>query len=222
MRTALQTIAIGALVSAIVLCFSLVKLVEDLDHIARATAPKVETALDQLVIASSNVNAATKTLSEASAAEKDNWTKASMEAAKTGGAVRLFVDKLNRQLNDKTLPNVDEQIKALSSKSQLSLKQAGDAAEQLGFAAEQLGITAESLDGTVSNPNIASSLQQISEATQQIAQASGHANKILADGEKVADHYEAEIMKPVSFAKKLGEYVLTFGADARVLFTGGK
>src|ERR1035441_5655636 len=85
MRTALQTIAIGALVSAIVLCFSLVKLVEDLDHIARATAPKVETALDQLVIASSNVNAATKTSSEASAAEKDNWTKASMEAAKTGG-----------------------------------------------------------------------------------------------------------------------------------------
>lgn len=222
MRTALQTIAIGALVSAMVLCFSLVKLVEDLDHIARDTAPKFETALDQMVLASSNVTAATRTLSEASAAEKDNWTKTSKEAAKTGAAVRLFVDKLDRQLNDKTLPNFDAQLSALSSQSQLAVKQAGDAAEQLGFAAEQLAITAQSLDGTVSNPNIASSLQQISEATQQIAQASGHANKILADGEKVADHYEAEIMKPVSLARKLGEYVLSFGSDARVLFTGGK
>jgi hypothetical protein len=55
-----------------------------------------------------------------------------------------------------------------------------------------------------------------------MAEASGHANKILGDGEKVADHYEAEIMKPVSLARRVGEYVLSFGADARVLFTGGK
>jgi hypothetical protein len=69
---------------------------------------------------------------------------------------------------------------------------------------------------------VAVSLAQIAEFSRQMAESSGHANKILADGEKVADHYEAEILKPVSFARRIGEYALTFGSDARVLFTGGK
>jgi len=222
MKTALQTIGIGALLSVTVLCIALVRLVDDVDRFTRLNLPKVESTLDEVALATENVTAATKTLAEASAAEKDNWTKASKEAAKTGGAVRLFVDKLDRQLNDKTLPNFDAQISALSAQSQTTLKEVAETADALSLAATNFGNAATSLDKTIADPNIGLSLAHLSLATGQLADASGHANKILDDGEKVADHYEAEILKPVSFARKLGEYVLTFGADARVLFTGGK
>lgn len=222
MKTALQAIGCIALLAVVALCLSLVQVAFDFDDMVRMIGPKVDSSLDQVSAAAKNVNAATQTLAEASAAEKDNWTKASKEAAKTGGAVRLFVDRLDRQLNDNTLPNFDTQLNALSARSQLTLKQAGDAAEQFGFAAQSLGEAADSLSDTVSNPNISTSLVQMSLASQQLAQASGHANNILADGEKVADHYEAEVMAPVSLSRRIAEYVLTFGSDARVLFKGGK
>lgn len=229
MKTALQTFGCFALGAVVVLCLAVAQVAVDFDHMVRAVSPKVGNSLDQVAIAAANVNAATKTLAEASAAEKDNWTKASMEAAKTGGAVRLFVDRVDRQLNDKTLPNFDAQLSAFSTQSQVSLKQAGDAAEQLGFAAQALSADAATLDGTLddfdetlNDHHIAESLARIADATQQLSEASGHANKILADGEIVADHYEAEIMKPVSLGRRVGEYLLTFGSDARVLFTGGK
>lgn len=79
--------------------------------------------------------------------------------------------------------------------------------------------TVQDVDKLVSDPQIATAITQLGTASTEIAEASAHANKILKDGQVVADHYTAEILKPVSFVKRAAEYLLSFGSDARVLFS---
>jgi ABC-type transporter Mla subunit MlaD len=164
------------------------------------------------------VDTAADTLNEAAIEERANWKTTSKEAAKTGLALRELIDDFRKSsihMNLVTIPAIDAQIAANGNQLQSTIR-------KLGGTADGLTETTLRLNARLDDPQIPQLLGQLNVSARQLAEASGHANKILGDGEKVADHYEAEIMAPVSWGKRIGEYLLTFGSDARVLFTGGK
>lgn len=180
-------------------------------------------AVDHAGTVVAKVSTAADTLNAAASEERKNWAATSKEAAKTGRALRMLISRVDRNfvdgtlqhVNDKTLPAIDAQIETNGAQLSRTIAKLGETADGMTAATSALNLR-------LNDPQIPEILGQLNLATAQLAQASGHANKILADGEVVADHYEAVVMKPVSFARRAGEYLLSFGADARVLFTGGK
>lgn len=184
-------------------------------HVVLANAAATIKHLDQTI---GKVDTAADTLNSAATEERSNWQQTSKEAAKTGLALRELIDDLRQSslhVNLVTLPAVDAQIRA--NGDQLSSTIA-----KLGSTADGLTAATVTLNARLGDPAIPQLLGQLNVAAVQLAEASGHANKILNDGEIVADHYKKEIMAPVSLGKRIGEYLLTFGSDARVLFAGGK
>lgn len=57
-------------------------------------------------------------------------------------------------------------------------------------------------------------------ASENVASGTGHADKILLDGEKTANYYEKKLTTPATFAQKLAGAVLSYGSEARILFVG--
>jgi hypothetical protein len=211
LATLYLTLALGA--GAV--SFSVFQLVEDLDEQVIQNGPELQRALAGVTLATQGVNSAVGTFNDVAAAQKANVTRTSLEAAKTGAAARLLIDRLDKQLNDHTLPNLDAQVSSLGSMGTVSLA-------KLGYAADSLNAASVSLDKAVSDPNIGISIQQISLASTQAAQASVHANKVLDDTQKVTDHYAYEILKPVNFAHRVGEFILDHALDAGLLYEGAR
>lgn len=153
---------------------------------------------------------------QAEKAQAQNWLDTSNEARHTGQDLRRTVAHFDRVLTNfdvATLPAVNSAIVSNGNHLSVSIDKVGAAADELGAALADPNIK-------ISFAQIAEASTQLANSSKQIAEASGHANKILADGEVVSDHYEKIVMKPVSLARRVGEYVLSFGADARVLFQG--
>lgn len=182
------------------------------------TSPKLQTALDNLQTAEQNLATAAATINKAARAQEANWTATSREAAKTGKDLRRVVVHFDRILTNQVVP-------LLETANQQVLNN-GSALTDVLISADKEVVALQDATGAVTlrvaDPNVQISLEQIALAATQMAQASAHANKVLADGEIVADHYTQIVMKPVSWARRIGEYTLSFGADARVLFAGGK
>lgn len=197
--------------------------------LALQTAKDEGQAASQL---SSTAQAARQTLADASAALADvrrdaeiaggvlnavrrdvKDEKASIVAANamTLEAMRSVADLAKH--SDELVSDLDKTQASLGADIQVLADHADGAAVEVALASKQAG-------KALSDPNIAKSVSDLALASSRLAEASGHANKILGDGEKVADHYEKELTAPVAWWKKCLEYVLSFGADARTLFSG--
>lgn len=58
-------------------------------------------------------------------------------------------------------------------------------------------------------------IKGLTSTTEQSAEAMGHLNGMAKDGQEIADHFRDEILKPVAVWKKIAEFVLGHGYQAR-------
>jgi len=146
------------------------------------------------------------------------WQKTSADSDKTVKALRLTVDRAalllkhtDEQLNTSLLSDLDRQVTLTAESAQSSFGSIGHAGDALTFQLNDLGPTLTNLQETSA---------QFAIASKSFASASGHADKILLDGEKTADYYEKKLTTPASFVRKLSDFVLQSGSEARILFVG--
>lgn len=139
------------------------------------------------------------------------WQKTSADSDKTVKALRLTVDRAalllkhtDEQLNGSLLPDFDRQLTLTSESAQASFSSITHAGDALTFQIDDL------------QPIFAN----LGAASANVASGTGHADKILSDGEKTADYYERKLTTPATFAQKLAGAVLSYGSEARILFVG--
>ena len=139
------------------------------------------------------------------------WQKTSADSDKTVKALRLTVDRAalllkhtDEQLNGSLLPDFDRQLSLTSESAQASFSSITHAGDALTFQIDDL------------QPIFAN----LGAASANVASGTGHADKILLDGEKTADYYERKLTTPATFAQKLAGAVLSYGSEARILFVG--
>ena len=111
------------------------------------------------------------------------WQKTSADSDKTVKALRLTVDRAglllkhtDEQLNGSLLPDFDRQLSLTSESAQASFSSITHAGDALTFQIDDL------------QPIFAN----LGAASANVASGTGHADKILLDGEKTADYYEQE------------------------------
>lgn len=139
------------------------------------------------------------------------WQKTSADSDKTVKALRLTVDRAalllkhtDEQLNSSFLPDAERQLQLTTESAQASFASLTHASDALTFQIDDLQPIFANLDTASAN----------------VASGTGHADKILGDGEKTADYYEKKLTTPATFARKLADFVLQSGSEARILFVG--
>lgn len=167
-----------------------------------------ELHLDQVL---TGLDSTVTELNIAAKEQQSYWAKTSADSDKTVKALRLTTDRLalllqhtDQELNFTLLPNLDRQITSTAQGAQLSLASLTHASDALTFQINDVGPI----------------LTSLGESSAQLAQASGHANKILADGEHTADYYEKKLTTPASFAKRLGMTLLDVGSKLGNIMAG--
>ena len=150
-------------------------------------------------------------VNQAAAEQRAYWQKTSADSDKTVKALRLTVDRAallldhtDKQLNGSLLPDVDRQFNLTAESAQASFSSLTHAGDALTFQIDDL------------QPIFAN----LATASENVASGTGHADKILLDGEKTANYYEKKLTTPATFAQKLAGAVLSYGSEARILFVG--
>jgi hypothetical protein len=221
-RTFLQLTAALALlclsVSTVVLSRDMHQLALDSSKTLRDIDDSVRTQNINLAQDEMHLDSVLQSIDAAANEQRAYWQKTSADSDKTVKALRLAVDRASllldhtdKQLNGALLPDFDRQLNMTAESAQLAFGSVGHATDALTFQINDLGPTLTSLgEGSA----------QLAKAAAYLVSASGHANNILADGEKTADYYEKKLTTPLSFAHQLANGLLDVGSKAGNIVTG--
>jgi hypothetical protein len=148
------------------------------------------------------------------------WQKTSADSDKTVKALRIAVDRASllldhtdKQLNGSLLPDADRHLNLTATAAQGALSSLDHASSALAFQVDQL-------DLGPALANFDESSARLANVMGYLQSASGHADNILGSGERTATYYEKKLTTPATFARKLSDFVLQSGSEARILFVG--
>ena len=130
-------------------------------------------------------------VNSAATEQRNYWQKTSADSDKTVKALRIAVDRASllldhtdKNLNGALLPDVDREFGFTAQTAQMAFDSVGKTADAATFQINDLGPTMANLGETSA---------RLANAAAYFQSASGHADKILADGEKTADYYEKKL-----------------------------
>ncbi len=157
---------------------------------------------------------------KAAAEQRAYWQKTSADSDKTVKALRLTVDRASllldhadKELNGKLLPDLDGQI-------YLTAQSAQGALSSIDHAGSAVAFQVDALDLGPMFANLDESSARLANSMDYLQSASGHADQILGSGERTARYYERKLTTPASFVRKLSNFILQSGSEARILFVG--
>ena len=210
MSKALPFIAGGCLISvACFLCLVLWDAHKALQSFA-SVPQSLQTAVKGIPDAVAKVGTAADNLGGVIADERKAETKRDVEFYRFIAAGKETMVRVDLALtgHDGVLPAAQRAITVLSTDSHVTLQQIEDAAIA-GHMTLNAGTAAiNSLNQRISDPQIPELIGHLNTASLHFAQTSEHVDQTSADLQQVADHYRAEIMKPVGFWKSAGKLAL--------------
>lgn len=167
-----------------------------------------------------NLDAVLESLDSAASEQRTYWQKTSADSDKTVKALRLAVDRASllldhtdKQLNGVVLPDADRELTATAQSAQMTI-------DSLGHTSDALAFQLNDVDIGPTLANIDESSARLANTMANLQDASGHANKILDDGQKTADYYERKLTTPASFAHRLAMTLLDVGSKLGNIFAG--
>lgn len=185
------------------------KLVDDTDAAVsevRATAAQVGKDTHST---SQNLNAillqgglAADEARRAATEQRNYWNATAKQSDLTVRALRQLIDRTDRQLNDKLLPEIALETEHISSSAQVSFQAAGHSADIL---TEQLN-----------DPHILSLAAHLDQSSANIEEATKHLDAASADIEKKVH----QMTKPASFALRVGKAILSVAAEVGSMMGG--
>lgn len=223
-RAILETVAIFALLA---LAGCTILLAHDA-HLIFQASEKTMTDIDAAVKVQSinlaadeaHLDSVLDQVEKAATEQRAYWQKTSVDSDKTVKALRLTVDRASllldhadKQLNGVLLPDVDRQFNLTAESAQSTFASLGHASDALSFQVNQLDLGPMFANLDESSARLANSMGYLQSA-------SGHADQILGSGERTARYYEKKLTTPASFARKLSNFILQSGSEARILFVG--
>lgn len=222
MKFVLQLLAALALiaVSACVVVLSI-----DAHQTAQDFDQTIVTAQESLKVQSLNLasdeqklDAVLDVVNSAATEQRNYWQKTSADSDKTVKALRIAVDRASLLLRSHRQKS--QRRTAAGCRSRIHLHR----------SIRTNGIRLRGRDcgrGHISNQRSRSNDGQPGQDSARLANAaayfqsaSGHADKILADGEKTADYYEKKLTTPASFAQRLGYGLLDVGSKLGNIMAG--
>lgn len=93
--------------------------------------------------------------------------------------------------------------------------------DSLQSAVKTLDRLTADADAQISSPDIKTSLENFSLSSKQMADGMTNLAGVTKDAKDAADYELAQLRKPASVWLGVLKFVLSYGSDARVLFTGG-
>ena len=187
------------------------KTVRDVDAVLQVQNVNLSADEARLNVVLDHLDSTVSELDAASVEQRAYWQKTSADSDKTVKALRLAVDRASllldhtdKQLNGAILPDLDREMNLTAESAQLAFASVGHAGDQLAFSIDDL-------------PPI---FENLREGTAQLSLASGHANNILASGERTAAYYEKKLTTPASFAERTGKALLDVGSKLGNIMAG--
>lgn len=189
----------------------LIQTVTDLDRtviIAGGAARDVELGARQWQTASSAQLAATQNILRGA-----NQALSNVNAG--AAALTTFISRTDKSLNDGLFSEATSVL--ATQASELSSNQT-----KLSESLSTLTKTLTDADTTIASPQIANSLSNIEASTLNLNAGIKNLTGVTADAKDAADYELAQLKKPIAVWRRVLQFVLSSGSDARVLFTGGK
>ncbi len=230
-RAILETVAIFALLA---LAGCTILLTHDAHRISQASE-KTMADIDAAVKAQSmnlsadeaHLDSVLNQVDKAAAEQRAYWQKISVDSDHQVKALGLvtrnaesFFYNLDKQVNGSLLPDLDGQIKLTAGQLNLTAQSAQSAFASFGHTSDALGFQVNQLDLGPMFANLDESSARLATTMGYLQSAGGHADNILGAGEKTALYYEKKLTTPASFARKLSDFILQSGSEARILFVG--
>jgi len=150
-------------------------------------------------------------IQDAATENRKYYDKAAKDSAKTVDALRLLIDRTDRQINDGVLPQAQKAIGEFSAHSTETL-------DALTTSSKSLGNAADSLNRVVSDPHILETVDNVDRATRSLSQTSAHLDNISAMGELEVKR----LTMPASLAKRIAFGTLSTAAKVGSAFAGFK
>lgn len=175
MRGLVEKLGGSALILAAIAVLAVIgKLAWDVDESVRRTQPQVASTLYALNIAVIHADATIEKLRDAADTQTAYWNKSAAESAKTVRAVRQLIDRTDRSLNDKLIPNLDADANSVGTASQADLA-------QLSTTITSLNRVVQDLDTQVNDPAIRASLDNTAASTAELRATMGDVHRATGD-----------------------------------------
>lgn len=224
LRSLLQLAAVFALlclgVSTAVLSYDVHLLARDADKTLRTIDDDVKVQSLNLGQDELQLKLVLDQVGKAATEQRAYWQKTSADSDKTVKALRLTVDRASllldhtdKQLNGSVLPDVDRQLNLTADAAQGAIASVDHVGSALAFQVDQL-------DLGPAIANLDESSARLANTLAYLQSAGGHADNILGSGERTAFYYEKKLTTPATFVRKLTDFVLQSGSEARILFVG--
>ncbi len=223
-RAILESVAIVALLTCVCMTILLSHDAHNVLLASEKTMADVDAAVKvqsmNLAADEAHLDSVLDQVGKAAAEQRAYWQKTSADSDKTVKALRLTVDRASllldhadKQLNGVLLPDVDRQFNLTAESAQSAFASFGHTSDALGFQVNQLDLGPMFANLDESSGRLANSMGYLQSA-------SGHADQILGSGERTARYYEKKLTTPASFVRKLSNFILQSGSEARILFVG--
>jgi hypothetical protein len=152
------------------------------------------------------VQSSAANIARASAAESEYWNKTARETSLAARDMRQLIARTDRELNDKFLPDLDEQLAQTSTAAQIGMESITKAGDALTFQ--------------IQDPAISQMLDSFNHASASLASASAHANSSLASVDHTFAYYDKQLTTPLGFWKTAAKTLLSTGSQAGNIYGG--
>ena len=142
----------------------------------------------------------------ASASEAAYWNATAKQTSLAARDMRQLIARTDRELNDKFLPDFDEQLQQTSTAAQFSFESLTKASDAITFQ--------------VNDPAIPQTLEAFNRAAQSFADASAKTDDALGHVDHTLAYYDKQLTTPLGFWKTLGKTVLSTGSQAGNIYGG--
>jgi hypothetical protein len=220
-KLALQLAGTLALVALGWLCVEGALTVHALRPHALVTLENIDRVTIVAGVTASEVQKGALAWQQASADQSKYATRALGSSQATLASLQTLVRRTDASLNGSVLPSLaaslNEQNQALSG-NQARL---GANLDELKTTTKALRQMVEDADGQISSPDIKASLDNLTLSSKDMATGMANLAGVTKDAKDAADFELAQLKKPANFWLGVLKFVLNYGSDARVLFTGG-
>ena len=223
-----QTLKGSLLIAGLLAVLTIAWLVGEVAWTVRQLRPHLEVTLENIDRTVIVAGAAAGDLEQGSRA----WKKASeQQASETTAAMRnvnadaarlsSFISRTDVSVNSMLLPALAVALDRQDTALLANQSKLGTNLDGLKTVAEALERTIQDADAQISSPDIKASLDNLSASSKNMATGMANLAGVTLDAKQAADYELAQLKKPASVWLGVLKFVLSYGSDARVLFTGG-
>jgi hypothetical protein len=215
-------------VAGLVALAALVWLVGEAAWTVRQLRPHLEVTLENIDrvtivagVTASEVQKGALEWQKASKAQSSATTKVLSHADAVAAQFSSFVSALDLSLTSGLIPQLQAIAQEQNSALLSNQARVGTNLDTLQQATSALRKTVQDADAQISSPDIRASLDNLSLSSKQMADGMTNLAGVTKDAKDAADYELAQLRKPASVWLGVLKFVLSYGSDARVLFTGG-